>query len=62
MQLMNKNLWEIVNGKEQLPTDPNKLLEWQSKDNKAKDIIGLALSDSELHHVKITTIQILNSC
>jgi hypothetical protein len=50
---MNKNLWGIVKGIEQSPTDPNKLLEWQSRDDKAKAIIGLALSDSELHHVDL---------
>jgi len=27
-QLMNKNLWGIVNRNEQSPTDPNKLLKW----------------------------------
>ncbi|KAH9291344.1 hypothetical protein KI387_043468, partial [Taxus chinensis] len=53
MQLMNKNLWGIVNGKETAPTDASKLLEWQSRDDRAKAIIGLALSDSELHHVDL---------
>ncbi|KAH9327354.1 hypothetical protein KI387_007532, partial [Taxus chinensis] len=53
MQLMNKNLWGIVNGKETTPTDASKLLEWQSRDDRAKAIIGLALSDSELHHVDL---------
>jgi hypothetical protein len=54
MQLMNKNLWGIVKGTEQSPTDPNKLLnEWQSRDDKAKAIIGLALLDSKLHHVDL---------
>jgi hypothetical protein len=43
----------IVKGTEQSPTDPNKLLEWQSKDDKAKAIIGLALSDSKLHHIDL---------
>jgi hypothetical protein len=46
-------MWRIVNGNEQLPTYPNKLLEWQSRDNKAKTIIGLSLLDSELHHVDL---------
>jgi hypothetical protein len=53
MQLMNKNLWGIVKGTEKSPIDPNKLLEWQSRDDKAKAIIGLALSNFELHHVDL---------
>jgi hypothetical protein len=58
MQLMNKSLWGIVKGTEQAPRDPikldpNKLLEWKSRDDKAKAIIGLALIDSELHHVDL---------
>jgi hypothetical protein len=36
MQLMNKNLWGIVKGTKAAPADPNKLIEWQSKDDKAK--------------------------
>jgi hypothetical protein len=53
MQLMNKNLWGIVKGTEATPADPNKLIEWESRDDKEKSIIGLALSDSELHHVDL---------
>jgi hypothetical protein len=53
MERMNKNLCAIVKGTEQSPTDPNKLLEWQSRDDKAKATIGLALSDSKLHHVDL---------
>ena len=51
VQLMNKNLCGIVKGAEKSPTNQNKLLEWQSKDDKAKSIIALALSDLELHHI-----------
>jgi hypothetical protein len=40
-------------GTEQSPIDPNKLLEWQNRDDKAKAIISLALSDSELHHIDL---------
>lgn len=53
MQLMNKNLWGIVSGKEKLPTNANKFLEWNCRNDKAKAIIGLALADSELHHVDL---------
>jgi len=28
MQLINKNLWEIVEGTEQSPTNSNKNMEW----------------------------------
>jgi hypothetical protein len=31
---MNKILWGIVKGIEKSPTNPNKLLEWQSRDDK----------------------------
>lgn len=43
---MNKNMWRIVKGNEKSPIDLNKLLEWQSKDDKTKFIVDLALSDS----------------
>ncbi|KAH9331246.1 hypothetical protein KI387_003354, partial [Taxus chinensis] len=50
---MNKNLWRIVDGKEPKPTDLTKLVEWETRDDKAKAIIGLALSDTELHYVDL---------
>jgi hypothetical protein len=50
---MNKNPWGIVKGTEQSPTDPNKLLEWQIRDEKVKVLIGFALSVFELHHVDL---------
>lgn len=53
MQLMNKNLWGIINGNEKSPTDPNKWLEWHNRDDKAKAIIGLALLGSKLHRVDL---------
>jgi hypothetical protein len=53
MQLMNKNLWGIVKGIEATPANPNKLIEWESRDDKEKAIIGLAFSDSELHRVDL---------
>lgn len=43
-------MWSIVNGTEIAPTDA-KNIDWESIDEKAKSIIGLALSNSELHHV-----------
>jgi hypothetical protein len=45
MQLMNKNLSGIVKGSKAEPAGPNKLIEWQRRDDKAKAIIGLSLSD-----------------
>ena len=36
-----------------MPTDPNKLLEWQIRDEKVKVLIGFALSVFELHHVDL---------
>lgn len=53
MQLMNKNLWVIVSGKEKTPTNANKLLHWSSRDDKAKAIIGHALFDTELQHIDL---------
>jgi hypothetical protein len=46
-----------INVIEQVPRDPIKLVEWQSRDDKAKAIIGLALVDSELHHIDLEIIQ-----
>jgi hypothetical protein len=53
MELMNKNLWGIVKGTKTTPANPNKVIAWQSGDDKAKAIIGLALSDLELHQVDL---------
>jgi len=50
---MNKTLWGIVKGTERTLRDPIKLLEWQSRDDKAKAIIGHALADSKLYHVDL---------
>lgn len=47
------NLWGIVKGNGQSPIDQNKSLEWQRRDDKAIAIIGLCLSDFELHHVDV---------
>jgi hypothetical protein len=45
MQLMNKNLCGILKGTKKPLTDPNKLMEWKRRDDKAKAILGLALLD-----------------
>jgi hypothetical protein len=53
MHLMNKGLWSIVKGNEKAPTDVKLLSEWEKKEDKAKAIIGLALSDTQLHLVDL---------
>ena len=45
MQLMNKSLWGIVNGTEIVPKNAKKKIDWERRDEKAKSIIGLSLSD-----------------
>jgi len=53
MQLMIKNLWRIVKGIEITPTKHSKLIDWQTRDDKAKVIIGLAIYDSKLHLIDL---------
>lgn len=53
MQFLNKYLWDIVNGTEVVPTNAKKKIDWESREEKAKSIIGLALSDSQLHRVDL---------
>lgn len=53
MQLMNKNLWGIVSGKEKEPIDVSKLLEQKTRDDEAKAIIELAMSNPKLHQVDL---------
>jgi len=53
MQSKNKSLWGVVKGTETEPARSNKIITWQSRDDKAKSIIGLAISDSEPHHVDL---------
>jgi hypothetical protein len=53
MHLMNRGLWSIVKGTEQAPNDPKLLVEWKKKEEKAKAIIGLALSDMQLHLIDL---------
>ena len=54
LHLRSKNLRGIVKGIETKPTQPlARVVEWKNKDNHAKSIIGLAVSDSELHHIDL---------
>ena len=48
MHLMNRGLWSIVKGIELVSIDPRLLVEWEKKEEKAKSIISLALSDTQL--------------
>ena len=45
--------WGIVRGTGTSQTDPNKLLECESRDDKGKAIIDFALSNYELHHIDL---------
>jgi hypothetical protein len=53
MHLMNRGVWSIVKGTEKAPSDPRLLVEWEKKEEKAKAIIGLALSDTQLHLIDL---------
>ena len=53
MHLMSKNLWGILKGTEPELESPNNLIEWQIRDNNAKSIIDLALSDFGLHLIDL---------
>ena len=53
MHLMNKGVWIIVKGTEKAPSDPRLLVEWERKEEKDKAIIGLALSDTQLHLIDL---------
>lgn len=53
MHLMNKGLWNLVKGTEKAPTDAKLLSEWEKREDKAKAIIGLGLSDTQLHLVDL---------
>ncbi|KAH9316558.1 hypothetical protein KI387_025185, partial [Taxus chinensis] len=49
--LVEKDLWDIVDGGSVAPTDVDALQKWKVKDKKALAIIGLGLSKPYLHHV-----------
>lgn len=53
MNLMHKNLWGLVKKIEPAPQDPKQLVEWQKKEERAKSIIGLSLSDSQLYLIDL---------
>ena len=53
LHLTSKNLWGIVKGIESEPTQPPIVVELKNRYNHAKSIIGLALSDLELHHIDL---------
>jgi hypothetical protein len=46
MHLMNRGVWSIVKGTKKASSDPRLLIEWEKKEEKAKVVIGLALSDT----------------
>jgi hypothetical protein len=53
MQLMNKKFWVIVKRIDAALVDLNNLIEWESRHDKEKSIIGLTLSDLELHQIDL---------
>ena len=53
MHLMNKGLWNLVKGTEKAPIDAKLLSEWEKREDRAKAIIGLGLSDTQLHLVDL---------
>lgn len=53
MHLMRKTLWAIVNNTKLEPTQPTKLIVLKNIDKNAKSIIGLELSNLELHHINL---------
>jgi hypothetical protein len=54
LHLMSRNLWGIVKGTEKAPTDVRQLLEWEKREERAKSILGLSLSDSQLHLIDLS--------
>ena len=53
LQMMSRNLWSIVKGTERVPTDVRQLNEWEKREERAKSILGLSLSDSQLHLINL---------
>ena len=53
MHLMNKGLWSVVKGTEKASADAKLFDEWEKKEDMAKAIIGLGLSDDQLHLIDI---------
>ena len=50
---MNRGVWSIVKGTKKTPSDPRLLVEWEKKEEKDKVVIGLALSDTQLHLIDL---------
>jgi len=53
MHLMNKGLWNLVKGTEKAPIDAKLLSEWEKREDRAKAIIGLGLSGTQLHLIDL---------
>ena len=51
--MMSMNLQSIVKGTERAPTDARHLNEWEKREERAKSILGLSLSDSQLHLIDL---------
>ena len=52
--LIEKDLWDIVNGTIQKPQDADEITKWTAKDHRASALIGLGLSDAYLHHIDLS--------
>ena len=52
--LIEKDLWDIVNGTIQKPQDADEITNWTAKDHRASALIGLGLSDAYLHHIDLS--------
>ena len=53
LQMMSRNLWNIVQGMEKASTDARQLNEWEKREERAKSILGLSLPDSQLHLIDL---------
>ena len=53
LEMMSRNLWSIVKGIEKTPTDARHLVEWEKKEERAKSILGLSLSNLQLHLIDL---------
>ena len=51
--LIEKYLWDIVNGTIQKPQDVDEIKKSMAKDHRAFALIGLGLSDAYLHHIDL---------
>lgn len=53
MHLMNKGLWSIVKGTKKAPTYAELFTDWKKRELKVETIIGLGLSNAQLHLVDL---------